>query len=193
MKKSFFLSALLILLVGCSDYPRQVIDSPFEPVRYKDSRAESLSVQSSMIDFLFEAEQGLKAPFQSTTTIGNDIVILPKKFKTKDELIQYAEQYLERSLAHRWVELVVNGTESKPGKYLAVATEHDDISILDAKPGTINIIANSTIMTTVEMIVEKNQQRYRLQYVITKNQRGEEPKIYQKLLQSRENLNDWRR
>jgi mRNA deadenylase 3'-5' endonuclease subunit Ccr4 len=182
MKKWFFLTAL-ILLVACSDQPRQVIDSPFEFIRYKDDRAESLAVQGSMVEFLMEAEQGLRAPFESTTTIGNDIVILPKKFKTKDQLIQYAEKYLERSQAHRWVELVVNDTESKPGEYLAVATDHDHISILDAKPGTINIIENTTLVTTVEMIVEKNERRYRLQYVIMKNQRGEEPKIYQKLLQ----------
>ncbi|OZM56072.1 hypothetical protein CIB95_13260 [Lottiidibacillus patelloidae] len=183
MRKWFFLSLILIIMVACSDQPRQVIDSPFEFVRYKDDRAQTIEAQNQMVDFLFFAEKKLKEPFDDATTIENGKRIFPRKFKRKEQLVQYAEKYLERSLAHRWVELVVNGTESKPGEYLAIATEHDDISILDATPGTINVITNYTLLTTVEMMVEKNDKRYRLQYVISKDQRGTEPRISQKLLQ----------
>jgi hypothetical protein len=182
MKKWFVICSLFII-VGCSDQPRQVVDSPFEPIRFKDDRAQSIKAQDHMVDFIYMAEKKLKEPFQQSRKLENGNVVFPKKFVRKEQLLQYAELYLSMDLAARWVEEVVNGTESRPGEYLAIATDTDDISIYDAEPGSIKIIQNSTLLTTVIMTVKEDNKRYSLQYVIKKDQRGTQPKIMQKLLQ----------
>jgi hypothetical protein len=184
MMSRMIIICTLLLLVGCNNEPREVIDSPFEPIRYKDERAQSISHQKEMIDFLFEAERAIQAPFKSSRIINGNIEAFPAKFTRREQLVQYVEKYLNRDLAHQWVEEAVNTQRSRPGKYIAIEKEVEHLSIFDADPGTIKIIQNSTLLTTVEMFVTRGNQRFRLQYVIERDQRGEDPKILQKLIQS---------